>query len=128
VKTDRFPEGGLVRLKSILAPTRPIPVAKSTWWAGVKSGRYPRPVRPANGCVAFKRHQRPDPERHLRGVECVMGGHQPCCGRTVVDRQQKRRKNRATDQTLFEASCTVSSAPVFLNASRTSSERMEKQS
>jgi len=22
-----------------------IPVSKSTWWAGVKSGRYPQPVR-----------------------------------------------------------------------------------
>jgi predicted DNA-binding transcriptional regulator AlpA len=22
-----------------------IPVSRSTWWAGVKSGRYPRPVK-----------------------------------------------------------------------------------
>ncbi|MBA0396407.1 transcriptional regulator [Stenotrophomonas maltophilia] len=22
-----------------------IPVSKSTWWAGVKSGRYPKPIR-----------------------------------------------------------------------------------
>ena len=57
-----------------------------------------------------------------------MGGHQPRCGWTVVDRLQKRSKNRATDQTLFEASCTVSSTLVFLSASRTSAERMEKQS
>jgi prophage regulatory protein len=32
-----------MRLKSILAPVGPIPVSKSTWWAGVKSGRYPKP-------------------------------------------------------------------------------------
>jgi prophage regulatory protein len=32
-----------MRLKSILAPVGPIPVGKSTWWAGVKSGRFPKP-------------------------------------------------------------------------------------
>jgi prophage regulatory protein len=40
-----FPKTGFVRLKSILAPRGPIPVCKSTWWAGVKSGRFPRPVK-----------------------------------------------------------------------------------
>ena len=35
----------LMRLKDILAPHGPIPVSKSTWWAGVKSGRYPQPVK-----------------------------------------------------------------------------------
>lgn len=44
---DRFklPETGLVRLSSLLAPRGPIPVGKSTWWAGVKSGRYPKPIK-----------------------------------------------------------------------------------
>ena len=37
-----LPETGFVRLPTILAI---IPVSKSTWWAGVKSGRYPQPVR-----------------------------------------------------------------------------------
>jgi prophage regulatory protein len=32
-----------MRLRSILAPIGPIPVSKSTWWAGVKSGRFPKP-------------------------------------------------------------------------------------
>ncbi|MEO1281972.1 MAG: AlpA family phage regulatory protein [Pseudomonadota bacterium] len=36
---------GFVRLASILAPHGPIPVSKSTWWAGVKSGRFPQPVK-----------------------------------------------------------------------------------
>jgi prophage regulatory protein len=36
---------GFVRLSSILAPRGPIPVSKSTWWAGVKCGRYPKPVK-----------------------------------------------------------------------------------
>ena len=43
--SDDFPLTGFVRLSSILAPKGPIPVSKSTWWAGVKSGRYPEPVK-----------------------------------------------------------------------------------
>ena len=40
-----LPETGFVRLSSILAPHGPIPVSKSTWWAGVKVGRFPQPVK-----------------------------------------------------------------------------------
>ena len=37
-----FPKTGFVRLPQILAPKGPIPVSKSTWWQGVKDGRFPR--------------------------------------------------------------------------------------
>lgn len=40
-----FPLTGLVRLAEILAPNGPIPVGKSTWWAGVASGRFPQPLK-----------------------------------------------------------------------------------
>ena len=40
-----LPATGFVRLSSILGPTGPIPVSKSTWWAGVRSGRFPKPVK-----------------------------------------------------------------------------------
>ena len=47
-----LPETGYVRLPQIVGnpkadpPIPPVfPVSKSTWWAGVKSGRYPRPVK-----------------------------------------------------------------------------------
>jgi len=40
-----FPTSGLVRLCSILGPNGPIPVSRSTWWAGVKSGRFPQPIK-----------------------------------------------------------------------------------
>jgi len=40
-----FPDTGFVRLSSIISPDGPIPVGKSTWWAGVKSGRFPQPVK-----------------------------------------------------------------------------------
>ena len=37
-----LPENGYVRIKQVLTL---IPVSKSTWWAGVKSGRFPKPVK-----------------------------------------------------------------------------------
>jgi len=42
---DQFPQTGFLRLSSILAPTGPIPVGRSTWWVGVKDGRFPKPVK-----------------------------------------------------------------------------------
>jgi prophage regulatory protein len=47
-----LPETGFLRLPQIVGdpaavpPVPPIvPVCKSTWWAGVKAGRFPRPVK-----------------------------------------------------------------------------------
>ena len=37
-----LPPTGYLRLPQILAI---IPVSKSTWWAGVRTGRYPQPTR-----------------------------------------------------------------------------------
>ena len=42
---DQLPETGLLRLRQIIAPHGPIPVSKSTWWAGVKDGRFPKPLK-----------------------------------------------------------------------------------
>jgi prophage regulatory protein len=39
------PERGLRRLNSIIKPQGPIPVSRSTWWAGVRSGRFPAPIK-----------------------------------------------------------------------------------
>lgn len=41
----KFPSTGFVRLRSILAPNGPIPVGRSTWWEGVRVGRFPKPVK-----------------------------------------------------------------------------------
>ncbi len=48
----QIPEKGFLRLPQIIGnrkanpPIPPIiPVSKSTWWQGVKDGRYPQPVR-----------------------------------------------------------------------------------
>ena len=45
MNSDGLPKTGFLRLGSILAPNGPIPVSKSTWWAGITAGRYPRPVK-----------------------------------------------------------------------------------
>jgi len=48
----QLPETGFLRLSQIIgrpkaSPPIPaiIPVGKSAWWAGVKSGRYPKPIK-----------------------------------------------------------------------------------
>lgn len=40
-----FPTTGLVRLSQIIAPDGPIPVSRSTWWSGVKAGRFPPSIK-----------------------------------------------------------------------------------
>jgi Predicted transcriptional regulator len=56
-----LPSHGFVRLRQIIGnseanPPIPaiIPVSKSTWWAGVKSGRYPQPVKLGARCTAWR--------------------------------------------------------------------------
>jgi hypothetical protein len=58
----QLPETGFVRLPQIIGdpkaepPVPPIiPVKKSCWWAGVKSGRFPAPVKIGNGRGTFWR-------------------------------------------------------------------------
>ena len=49
---NNFPKIGFVRLKQIIGdpkadpPLPPvIPVSRSTWWAGVKNGRFPKSIK-----------------------------------------------------------------------------------
>jgi len=44
LQSNTFPQR-LLRLPSIVGPNGLIPVSRSTWWAGVKSGRFPQPVK-----------------------------------------------------------------------------------
>lgn len=48
----KLPESGFLRLSQIIGNSKAeppipavIPVSKSTWWEGVRTGRYPQPVR-----------------------------------------------------------------------------------
>jgi prophage regulatory protein len=54
-------ETGFLRLSQIIGnphttPALPplIPIKKSTWWAGVKTGRYPKPVKIGKRCTAWR--------------------------------------------------------------------------
>lgn len=49
--SDRLPETGFVRLRDVL---RFFPVGKSTWWEGVREGRYPTPVKLAPRITAWR--------------------------------------------------------------------------
>ncbi|KUJ76302.1 hypothetical protein AVO45_13460 [Ruegeria marisrubri] len=42
---DDLPDDALLREKQILQPNGPLPVSRSTWWAGVSSGRFPQPIK-----------------------------------------------------------------------------------
>jgi len=57
---NQLPETGFLKLQQIIGdpkavpPIPPIiPVKKSCWWAGCKSGRFPKPVKIGNGRGAF---------------------------------------------------------------------------
>jgi len=42
MQIHNLPETGFIRLPQVLAI---FPVGKSTWWAGVKTGKYPQSVK-----------------------------------------------------------------------------------
>ena len=46
-----LPDTGYVRLPIIL---HHIPVGKSTWWEGCKSGRFPKPIKLSERCTAWR--------------------------------------------------------------------------
>jgi len=46
-----LPQVGFIRINDILSV---FPVSKSTWWAGVKSGRYPQPVKLSARTTAWR--------------------------------------------------------------------------
>jgi prophage regulatory protein len=54
-----FPETGFLRVNQIIGDSRRnispiIPVSKSTWWAGVASGRFPKPVKLSPGITVWR--------------------------------------------------------------------------
>jgi hypothetical protein len=58
---EALPRAGLARLEQIIGdpkadpPIRPlIPVSKSTWWAGVRTGRFPPSIKVTPGVSAWR--------------------------------------------------------------------------
>jgi len=48
---DSLPDTGFVRLPAVL---KFYPVSKSTWWAGIKTGRFPAGVKLSERVTAWK--------------------------------------------------------------------------
>ncbi len=46
-----IPETGFVRLSQVLSV---IPIGKTCWWEGVKSGRFPKPIKLTERCTAWR--------------------------------------------------------------------------
>jgi predicted DNA-binding transcriptional regulator AlpA len=46
-----LPQNGFVRLPTVLAV---FPVSKSTWWAGIKEGKFPQPVKLTQRTTAWR--------------------------------------------------------------------------
>jgi prophage regulatory protein len=46
-----IPETGFMRLPQVLEV---IPLGKTSWWAGVKSGRFPKPIKLTEHCTAWR--------------------------------------------------------------------------
>jgi len=59
-----LPATGFLRLPNIIGkrPTKAepqgipaiVPVSRATWWAGIRTGRYPAPVKLAPNCAAWR--------------------------------------------------------------------------
>lgn len=48
---DSLPHTGYVRLPAVL---KVYPVSKSTWWAGIKTGKYPAGIKLSERVTAWK--------------------------------------------------------------------------
>jgi predicted DNA-binding transcriptional regulator AlpA len=51
VSMSEIPETGFLRLPQVLSV---IPLGKTCWWEGVKSGRFPKPVKLSARCTAWR--------------------------------------------------------------------------
>lgn len=55
----QLPESGFLRLPQIIGDIKRgipavIPVSKSAWWEGCKTGRYPKPVKLGPRTIAWR--------------------------------------------------------------------------
>ena len=48
---QELPETGFLRLPQVLSV---IPLGKTCWWEGVKTGRFPKPVKLSARCTAWR--------------------------------------------------------------------------
>ena len=61
-----IPETGFLRLPQVLSV---IPLGKTSWWEGVRSGRFPKPVKLSARCTALSVDS--GPKKYIDGA-CVL--------------------------------------------------------
>lgn len=49
--SKQLPDTGFIRLPEVLSL---IPVSRSTWWAGIKTGRFPKSVKIGERTTAWR--------------------------------------------------------------------------
>lgn len=88
-----LPETGFVRLNNIIGDTKTsppipaiIPVSKSTWWAGVKTGRFPKPIKIAPRITVWRVDR-----RRYRARSVHRDDYGPCgCGYNRLRRAHRK--------------------------------------
>jgi predicted DNA-binding transcriptional regulator AlpA len=50
-KMQDLPQTGLLRIKQVL---QFVPISRSSWWKGVKEGRFPQPVKLSQRVTCWK--------------------------------------------------------------------------
>lgn len=83
---NRLPETGFVRVRQIIGDPKAkppvqgvIPVGRTTWWKGVKSGRFPSPIKLSPGVAAWR-------VADIRALIEQMPGPEPAAPAGAADR------------------------------------------
>lgn len=71
IKTVALPTEGFVRLPTVLSV---YPVSKTTWWRGIRSGKFPEPVRLGPGIIAWD----------VSEIRALIAEHKPAACKTKV--------------------------------------------
>jgi predicted DNA-binding transcriptional regulator AlpA len=69
-----IPETGFLRLPQVLSV---IPLGKTCWWEGVKTGRFPRPVKLSSRCTAWRAEDIHDLIKRLSGENTALADLSP---------------------------------------------------
>ena len=67
---NSIPENGYLRLDQIL---QVYPVGRTTWWTGVKNGRFPKPVKLSSNITAWRAK---DIQKLIKDVESSLEDQQ----------------------------------------------------
>ncbi len=73
-KQSSIPTFGFLRLPQILAI---IPISKSAWWEGCRTGRFPKPVKLGPRTTVWRAEEIASFINNT-GIQCETDGHDQC--------------------------------------------------